>query len=371
MEKYRKAIVRDFARLVSCDSVSFRERETADLLTDRLKSLGFTVTEDGAGSLYGGTAGNIYGICKGTLPGKPVLFSAHMDVVEPGTGKQVHTEEGKLLSSGDTVLGADDINGILEILYGIQSILEEGRAHRDIEVLFTIGEEAYGKGASVFDYAPVQAREAYVLDMTGEIGQGAYKAPSIISFQAEVTGKAAHAGFCPEAGIHAIAVAAEIIRELPQGHIGEDTTFNIGTILGGTQNNIVPEKAVFTGEIRSYDHEKAMKLCRDTAGRVEEIAARYGAVGQFTQEVHLKAYATDLDSSCVRRFRETVEKLSLKPELVETFGGSDNNVFAEKGIAGLVLSCGMHNVHSTAEYTTEEELLTGARLVRELILWEA
>ena len=39
------------------------------------------------------------------------------------------------------MLGADDISGILEILYCVQLVLDSGKPHKKIEILFTIGEE--------------------------------------------------------------------------------------------------------------------------------------------------------------------------------------------------------------------------------------
>ena len=74
--------------------------------------------------------------------------------------------------------------------------------------------------------------------------------------------EAAYAGFCPEEGIHAIQIAAEILMNLKQGHIGDDTTFNVGVIEGGVLTNIVPEKTTFKGKIRSYDHQKAF-MCME------------------------------------------------------------------------------------------------------------
>lgn len=367
MEKYRDAVLKDFETLVSFDAVSFREREVADFLTKRLESMGFSVTEDRAGELYGGNAGNLYGFLKGELDGDAVLFSAHMDVVEPGCGKRMQVLGDRIQSAGDTVLGADDINGILEILYGIQAVLDNKRPHRDIEVLFTIGEELYTKGASAFDFSKIKAREAYVLDLDGEIGRAAYTAPSLISFAVEITGKSAHAGFCPEQGIHAIQTAADIITNLPEGHIGEDTTFNIGLIEGGTLTNIVPEKATVKGEIRSLNHQKALDLCTQTETTAAQIAAKYGAKSTFTKEIHLKAYQTSSQSSCVQHFKQAANHLGLPSELTTTFGGSDNNPFAEHNIEGLVLSNGMHNPHSITEYTTISELLQGIALVEKLI----
>lgn len=224
----------EFAELVEIDSLSFAERDMADCLKKKLLSMGFSVEEDNAGSHYNGNAGNVYGYLKGTLPGEPILLSAHMDVVEPGIGRQaVFSGDGRITSAGDTVLGADDVAGIVEILEGIRAVLEAGLPHRDIEVLFPIAEELYIKGTNVFDFEKIRARDAYVLDLSGKIGTAALQAPSIISFQVTVRGKAAHAGFEPEKGIHAVALMSKAIGKIKQGHIDEKTTFNIGTVMGG------------------------------------------------------------------------------------------------------------------------------------------
>ena len=124
-----------------------------------------------------------------------------MDVVEPWSGKKsVLEKDGTIHSAGDTVLGADDISGILEILYCVQLVLDSGKPHKKIEILFTIGEELYVKGSDVFDYSKVTAKQAYVLDLS------------------------------------------------------EETTFNIGTIQGGTATNIVPDCCVLTAYELSLIH---------------------------------------------------------------------------------------------------------------------
>ena len=84
----RNELLEEFAGFTELDSVSFGERRMADLLKEKLKALGFETEEDDAGSHYGGNAGNVYGFLKGSLSGEPVLFSAHMDTVEPGIRKK-------------------------------------------------------------------------------------------------------------------------------------------------------------------------------------------------------------------------------------------------------------------------------------------
>ena len=364
----RSRIVDEFIELTQIDAVSYRERKIADVLKEKLLQLGFEVQEDQAGTAYGSSTGNLYGFLKGSLPGGAILLCAHMDTVEPGLGKHaVFHENGKITSSGDTILGADDVCGLVEILEGIRSVKEAGVPHRDIEILFAIAEELYIKGSSVFDFSKVRAKEAYVLDISGPVGSAAYKAPSLISYQVVVTGKASHAGFDPEHGVHAIAIASEAITQISQGHVDEETTCNIGLIEGGSGTNIVPEKCTVKGEIRSYSHEKATRCVEEVGNTFKKVAEKHGAESELTCEVHLIAYETAKDSVPVKRFERVSKELGLAGNLVETFGGSDNNSFAKNGIPGLVLSNGMYQAHSVNEYTTIKDLVTGAELIAGLI----
>ena len=347
--------VDEFQELTAIDAPSFGERQMADRLIVKLKELGFEVEEDNAGKHFGG---NLYAYLPGDLPGDPVLLSGHMDTVEPSKGKKgIIGEDGVIRSAGKAVLGADDVAGLVEILEGIHSVKEAGVPHRDIEILFTIAEELYIKGSSVFD-------------ISGPVGSAAYKAPSLISYQVVVTGKASHAGFDPEHGVHAIAIASEAITQISQGHVDEETTCNIGLIEGGSGTNIVPEKCIVKGEIRSYSHEKATRCVEEVGNTFKKVAEKHGAESELTCEVHLIAYETAKDSVPVKRFERVSKELGLAGNLVETFGGSDNNSFAKNGIPGLVLSNGMYQAHSVNEYTTIKDLVTGAELIAGLIIDE-
>lgn len=372
----------EFAELVAIDSPSFGERKMADRVKEKLSVLGFQVYEDKAGGHYGSDTGNVYGFLKGTIPGDPILLSAHLDTVPPAVGKKaVFHEDGRITGSGDTVLGSDDIAGIVEILEGIRHLQEENIPHRDVEVLFPIAEEVYIKGTEVFDFSRVRAKEAYVLDLSGAPGTAAVKAPSLISFRITVRGKASHAGFAPEEGIHAIQVMSRAVSRLPLGYVdGErDTTLNVGVIRGGNVTNIVPDICTCEGEIRSLSHEKALAQVEVLKGIFQEESKRAGVSGQsgslndktaeVSVETHidLTAYETDAGDPVVKRFEQACARLGLPGTLTTTFGGSDNNNFARHGIRGIVLSCGMNEVHSVREYTTVQELKTGAKLVAELL----
>ncbi len=364
----KERIIEEFSGLAAIDALSWQEREIADRLKATLTKLGFEVSEDEAGKYYGSNCGNLYGFLPGELKGEPLLFSAHMDTVGPGKNKKVIVQEdGTITSDGSTVLGADDLSGIVSILEAVRTIREKKIPHRSIEVLFTIAEEVYIRGSEVFDFGTVRAKEAYVLDLSGSVGTAALSAPTLISFTAAIRGRASHAGFAPELGINAIAVAAQVITGLKQGRLDEGTTVNIGLIEGGTARNIVSDTCILKGEVRSLSHEKALYEVNQIRKLTDEITAKYQAGAEFTTEFGCLAYKIEEDHPVVRRFLKACGELGYETALTETFGGSDNNNFVRNGIAGIVIACGMNQVHSCSEYTHINELIKCSNIVIKLM----
>lgn len=364
----KKRVVDEFTKMVSFDSESYHERKIADYILSQLRHLGIEAREDEAFEILAGekiidknpeNAGNIFARIPATGAGEPILFSAHMDTVKPGIGKKalIH-DDGKITSEGDTVLGADDVGGLVAILEMLRVFKEDDIPHPEIEVLFPIAEEPYGQGSRVFDYANVKSKTAFVLDLSGPLGRAAFAAPTIISLLIKVTGKSAHAGFCPQDGIHAIAIAAQAISSLKNGWASDNTTLNIGTIKGGTQRNSVPEYVEITGEVRSLVHEEALKQVELVKKAFEDAAAAYKGQAEVEATIQIKSYRTPENSVAVNRFKKACLKtLSVDGELVETYGGSDQNNFAGYGIEGLVVASAMHEVHTTNEYTCVDELV--------------
>lgn len=361
-------VIDEFTKLVAIDSPSYNEREMGDYVKNKLQSLGMIVVEDGAGEMIGGNCGNIYGFMNGDLDRKPILFCAHLDTVEPSRGKvAVISEDGTIRSRGDTVLGADDLAGVAAILEALTVIREQNIPHGPIEVLFTVAEEVYCKGSAVFDFAKVMSEEAYVLDLAGLVGTAAYSAPSILSFTVTIHGRAAHAGFAPQKGIHAIAVAADAISMMPMGRLDEETSVNIGKISGGLGVNIIPDKCVVEGEVRSLRHEKAVKQAELVRKQFERSSSAAHATFDFELVTASKAYETPLEHPVVTRYERACNKLGLPVSLTKTFGGSDNNLIAQNGITGIVLANAMNRIHACDEYTTVEEMIRISELTLALM----
>lgn len=366
-------IVENFIALSRIDSESFHERELARHVVDRLASLGVEVRTDTTDEKYleahPDSFPNIYGFLPGNREGGPILFSAHLDTVAPGNGKRARvTEAGKIVSEGDTVLGADDISGIVSILEALERLKEGNRKHPDLEILFTVAEEPFCEGSRYFDYGMLKSGSAYVFDLNGPVGRAAVAAPTILSFEIDVEGKGAHAGFAPEEGINALNIAVETLADVKTGHIDGETTVNFGTISGGTGKNIVPANIKITGEVRSLNHQKASDEVERILKKFEQSARKAGGLARCRRNEHIRAFQTDENDVVAGRFLKAAKSIGIsRPELIATMGGSDGSRFWENGIKTMVLACAMENVHTTGEYTDVKELERAAELALALM----
>ena len=368
----REHLIKKFIEYASIDSETFHEKQLGQTVARDLENLGLEVRTDTTDENFifnfPQSFSNIYGYLKGNKAGGPFLLSAHLDTVSPGKKKTPKVMEGRISSAGETVLGADDVSGIVSIMEAIRTLKEENLPHPDIEVLITTAEEAFCEGSKYLDYKIIKSKKGYVLDLSGPVGRAAIRAPSIISFEIDIRGKAAHAGFEPQAGINALKIASAAISDSPTGWVDETTTVNFGIISGGSGINTVPESVNIKGEVRSLDHTRAKKETEEIFKRFEETARKAGGVAFCSSNEHIEAYEVSEDSETARHFLKAAERAGLASKLVTTYGGSDANRLNEQGIETIVLSCGMENAHTKNEYIEMDELEKSAELTLSLIL---
>ena len=258
--------------LIKIDSLSRRERNVALRLQREMESLGAEVWLDDAGEKVGGDTGNLIAHFRGTAPGAPpLLLSAHMDTVVPGEGIVPILEGNILRTDGRTVLGGDDKSGVAIICEVLRVVKEHQLPCSDIDVVFTICEEAGLIGAKCLDVSRLRARTGLVLD-SDSVGFLFTKGPAANRMEFHIRGLEAHAGICPERGINAIKVAAEGIARMQLGRIDHETTANIGVIEGGMAVNIVPNSVVLRGDARSHSEEKLERQTRHMLQCLREAA---------------------------------------------------------------------------------------------------
>jgi len=363
----KKRMVDEFIELVGIDSVSKKERKMADALTKKLKAMGYDVEEDNAGEKIGGDTGNLICTVKGTKDVPAVLLAAHMDTVEPGIGKKPVIDGGYIRSDGTTVLGGDDVSGIVCILETLRVLKENSIEHGDIQVVFTVAEEGGLLGSKNLDYSKIYARYGIVLDGGGPIGSVAIKAPSQYKIYVTVKGKAAHAGISPEKGISAIEIASAAISRMKLGRIDFETTANIGSIHGGGETNIVCDRVDIKAETRSRDMNKLERQKEHMRECFEKAAEEFGGNVDFIAEIEYPSYNISDDAKIMRILRKASEAAGIELLPEETGGGSDTNIFNGKGIEAVDISVGMDKVHSVEEQISMEDMTKAAEFLVSIV----
>ncbi len=363
----RDRLIKEFIELVSIDSISKKERRMADCLSAKLKTMGHEVYEDNAADAIGGDAGNLICTVKGTKNVPAVLFSAHMDTVEPGIGKKPVVDGDYIRSDGTTILGGDDVSGIVCILEAVRALKERGLEHGDIQIVFTVAEEGGLHGSKNLDYSRIYAKYGFIMDSNGPIGTVAVKAPAQDKILVTVEGKASHAGVSPEKGISAIQVAASAISRMKLGRIDFETTANIGSINGGRETNIVCDRVEIKAEARSRELSKLEAQTAHMRECFEQAAAEFGARVDFRADRLYPSFSIAGDAPIMAILEKAAEDIGVKLQPEETGGGSDTNIFNGKGIESVDISTGMEKVHSTEECISIENMIKASELVLSII----
>ena len=375
MKQNDKRVIDRFIELALVDGESFNERMVADYLVAEFQKLGIKLCEDDTAGKIGGNCGNLYGFAEGRgkyADSEPILFCAHMDTVAPGNKKKIIlNDDGTITSDHTTVLGADDRVGIAGIIEAYTEVLEEELDHPPIEFLFTVAEEVYGLGSAALDYSKIRSRIAFAPDCSGEYGVYSSCEPTLISFEVHIKGKASHAGYEPEKGINAIAVAAAAISRIKQGWADDHTTLNIGTIEGGSVTNAVPENCLIKGEIRSGVHEDAYQTMEYVESVFSEEAKSAGAELCIDKKERITVYRKDPEAragSALDRYKRALGKQGRETLAKKSYGGSDINSLIKHGMDGLNIYGPMYNIHTTEEYTTVQEIVSFAELLKILMV---
>ena len=356
-------LVERFSRYVSCDSESKNERKFCELIEAELVALGLSVKRDEVGQKCGSNGWNVYASLPGE--GEPILFSAHMDTVPPGVGIIPVIKDGVIYSSGDTILGADDKAGIAAVMEALEIIKESGAAHRPIEVLFSVCEEIGLLGAKHADYSNIKSKQAVVLD-TGVQGSMVNNAPAMVKLYVEITGKAAHAAIVPNKGINAIKAAAAAIAQIPCGIVDDYTVMNVANFLSPGKSNVVPEKASFDIDLRSFDTQKLEEHIQQIEASLKSSCQEIGATYKLELDRQCDVLFVPPESPLIGRLQEVYASLGVTSSIDKTYGGADSTWLFYNGIDAINIGTGMTDVHSTGEHIALRDLETLAKVVLEM-----
>jgi acetylornithine deacetylase/succinyl-diaminopimelate desuccinylase-like protein len=287
---------------------------------------------------------------------RPVLVTAHTDTVFPASQPLTLQRTPDHIAGpgiGDNSLG---VAGLFGLLWGLGDEPLPG----DLYLAANVGEEGLGdlRGMRrVIDRLGTRVRATVVLEGMA-LGHIYHAAIGVRRYRLTARAEGGHSWlhYGRPSAIHTLVRLAAQITELGLP-AQPKTTFNIGTISGGTTVNTIAREATLDLDLRS----EAPGVLASVAARVEALAASFG-----TNEVRVEAQVIG-DRPAGRLPREhplvqlaahTLERLGV-PYSFET-GSTDANVPLSRGLPCVCLGLTRGgNSHRPDEYIELKDLEKG------------
>jgi tripeptide aminopeptidase len=284
---------------------------------------------------------------------RSVLLCAHLDTVPHGDTpiEPVLVDDG-WENRHDAILGADNKAAVAVLLLAAERAAIEG-APVDLELLFTVREETALAGAKAFDTTTLASEFGYVFDHATPIGEIVVASPTYYRLEAELRGKAAHAGIRPEEGRSAIVAAAHAIAAMRHGRLDEETTANVGWIAGGSAGatNVVPGHCAILAETRSLDAAKAEAVVTEMVDHLHDAAndPAHECDLDVTVERLFEGYRHRPGSPAVGAAERALDACGYTPRHIVSGGGADANAFETAGFHCVCLANGTERNHEPTE----------------------
>jgi acetylornithine deacetylase/succinyl-diaminopimelate desuccinylase-like protein len=255
--------------LVQVPAPPFGERARAEWLAGKFNEIGLEdVSFDAIGNVIGG-------IRCGRPGARCVLVSAHLDTVFPADTPIQPVIDGQRIHAPGACDNGSGIAGML----AIASAMVDAGLHPGCDVIFigNVGEEGDGdlRGMRyIYQRAPFREMiEAHiVLDGAGE-NVAVTQALGSLRYRVTLTGPGGHSW--TDAGMpNPIVLMSRVIARMADVSLPAvpRTTFNVGTIDGGTSVNAIPERTVASFDLRSTDPAQLIRLEVELYRAVEDIA---------------------------------------------------------------------------------------------------
>lgn len=212
-----------------------------------------------------------------------------------------------------------------------------------------------------------RSRAVLVLEPgTGPDGRLKTARKGIGEFELLVTGRAAHAGVNPQAGVNAVhELALQIARVADFNDPRRGITVNADVIAGGTRTNVIAERARAAVDVRCVRAADMKRLERKFRGlRPILPGARLevrGGMNRFPMERRVAA-------ELFARAKKLGEQMGLRLQESATGGGSDGNLTAALGVPTLDGMGGVGaGAHTPGEYVITKFLPERAALLAAML----
>lgn len=339
---------------------------------------------------------------------KPILLSAHMDVVGDFSPVNITLEGDFIQTDGKRTLGADDKAGLacaLMLAVSLQDI-----EHGGLEIVLTRDEEHGMSGIKHLDFKKLLSKYVFVLD-ADKLGQLLVSGASYTNAILKVTTPfGGHSGIDihEKHRLNAAKLIAELISDIPQGvfyadETGTITSINLGTVIGGNiQNtvnkvlnenvkaenyldyfiknsvtNVINTEAQASYSIRSASEQKENELKQLIQNQIAEFNSKYAdfAHAEIIFSEHLSRFERTDDDLIEKLHAKVCGRLGVKSNISSFHAGAETHIYAQNTNANgekfspfLVGLADIYNMHSNSEKVNYKTLLQGYELLKELFV---
>ncbi len=340
--EYAREIRRDLHRH---PELSGHEVRTAGLVCRELEKLGveYTLMDD---------IHAVVGVIRSGKPGRTVALRGDMDALplQEQTGLPFASEN-------PGVMHACGHDAHTAMVLGAASVLAK---HRDaftgnVKLFFQPSEEFYGGALPMIERGcmedpHVDAAFALHVSPSRPVGQMTSRSGTMHAssdrIRISVYGSACH-GAHPNNGIDAVWIAARIVGELYaiQARRVEPTEpmlVNLGTISGGTANNIVCDRVDLGGTMRCIRQETRERMVREMTELVEKTAASLGGRAEFHIDYgYVPVYNDPELFSRFRRVAHEVMGPDSLPEMETPNLGAEDFAFFGQRVPAVLFNLGV------------------------------
>lgn len=401
-ELNKNKLLEIFATLVQIPSPSLKEDKLIRWIQDFCKKNLINCELDDYENVYIKIAGN-------SSDKKPILLSAHMDVVGDSSQVNLKIDGDFIKTDGKRTLGADDKAGVACALMLAYDLVQQNEfEHGGLEIVLTRDEEHGMSGIKHADFKKLESKYVLVLD-ADKLGQilvsGASYTNAILKVKTNFGG---HSGIDihEEKRLNAAKMISELILDIPQGvyyknETGTITSINLGTIIGGNiQNtvsniiddgvksenyldyfiknsitNVINTQAQASYSIRSASVEKENELKNLISEKIKNFNQKYKelASAEIVFSQHLPPFEKSNDESIVKIHAEACDLTYVKQEVSSFHAGAETHIYAQNtNSAGdsfspfLVGLADIFNMHSNDEKIDYKTLVKGYELLKNI-----
>ena len=327
--------------------------------------------EQGAEGVYIDNALNVVYPIGCTEDNPLVVFMAHSDVVFPDTEPLTLTvEDGKIFCPGV----GDDTANVVALLMTAQYITQQHLTPRDCGVLLVInsGEEGLGNlkgtrhlmevyGSRVREFITFDLYASQIVDQA--VGSHRY------SIEIHTEGGHSYNAFGNQ---NAIAVMAELISRLYAVELPLEgkTTYNVGTICGGTSVNTIAQRSEMLYEFRSDCRESLAAMERQFEAIIDDFRVRGFDVR--VNVVGVRPCSDGVDEGRHQALKDRAAEAIRRHyglDVLFSSGSTDCNLPLSLGIPAICVGCVVGGgAHTREEYVEIDSLRPGLGVAFDLIL---